>query len=465
MQKSTVRCWGSNARGHRCSGSTADSHVPVNLIGLLGSIRVAADGAHTCALLSGGTPVDHGPMAPGGDRMSPINRLLGMGSRWRSAIIIAALGAVVLVAGCGGGGQPATEQPRDSPTKALMLYRGGEIVSDSGIFALSPPYRLDDGGPVVLDGGHQMSFGDQIFLTDGGEAHTVITIDADPSGNALLFLEGIWHADDMTVAVASVCTEPLLKVENAVCTSDAAVAPMLFRIVGKTAKVLDISGSDAFRGHLVAVSPTLPNSPEAYVLIRDGEVMNRVQLDWRAGDPSGISTVDSAITGLAGQCVTGSGTVVAAGSGNDEIDLAVQSTGGVVSSTTISWDAGWFQELRCGTESAYVVTPFGAVYRVGDDASVETSVPAAPLPDRQTAGSSGAITGPTADDFWLVAGPRESQVALMARPNGLGWAPSTLFMDELHGPGMYASANGTSLLSWGRADVDSRLFYSVDQSE
>jgi alpha-tubulin suppressor-like RCC1 family protein len=50
-----VKCWGSNLSGELGNGSTAESHVPVAVIGLVGTATAISIGvAHTCAVMSNG---------------------------------------------------------------------------------------------------------------------------------------------------------------------------------------------------------------------------------------------------------------------------------------------------------------------------------------------------------------------------------------------------------------------------
>jgi alpha-tubulin suppressor-like RCC1 family protein len=52
----TVKCWGLNAQGQLGVGNTVDAHVPIDVMGITGSVlQVATGGLHSCALtLAGG---------------------------------------------------------------------------------------------------------------------------------------------------------------------------------------------------------------------------------------------------------------------------------------------------------------------------------------------------------------------------------------------------------------------------
>lgn len=50
-----AQCWGADADGELGSGSTTDSHVPVQVTGLTSGVQaVAAGDRHTCAAVNGG---------------------------------------------------------------------------------------------------------------------------------------------------------------------------------------------------------------------------------------------------------------------------------------------------------------------------------------------------------------------------------------------------------------------------
>ena len=54
MRDSSVRCWGSGARGELGNGATVDRHVPVVVTGLSGVVQVVAGNVHSCALTAAG---------------------------------------------------------------------------------------------------------------------------------------------------------------------------------------------------------------------------------------------------------------------------------------------------------------------------------------------------------------------------------------------------------------------------
>ena len=53
IQGGTVMCWGLNSDGQLGNGSQTDAHLPVAIPGLTGVTQVSAGEVHTCAITNG----------------------------------------------------------------------------------------------------------------------------------------------------------------------------------------------------------------------------------------------------------------------------------------------------------------------------------------------------------------------------------------------------------------------------
>jgi len=86
LRDSSVRCWGSGARGELGNGATVDRHVPVVVTGLSGVVQVVAGNVHSCALTAAGAVKCWGSNSAGQlgdgsftDRSTPVD-VVGLGS-------------------------------------------------------------------------------------------------------------------------------------------------------------------------------------------------------------------------------------------------------------------------------------------------------------------------------------------------------------------------------------------------
>lgn len=55
IEDGAVMCWGANGQGQLGDGTTTDSNIPVQVVGIANAVRVSAGGTTTCAVLADGT--------------------------------------------------------------------------------------------------------------------------------------------------------------------------------------------------------------------------------------------------------------------------------------------------------------------------------------------------------------------------------------------------------------------------
>lgn len=171
----------------------------------------------------------------------------------------------------------------------------------------------------------------------------------------------------------------------------------------------------ALEGSIWAAAPNVDGS-EFVALQADATAssLSTVNVDGATAGVNELGAVDASFLDDSHHCVDSYGTIFGYdGSEGDGIDLEAQRIGGEVVPTSISWDDGWFQDLGCGDEGAWVLTSFGALF------SPESALDAAQTLEVSSFGRTAANGSPLPVGRAGRGGLPEQIIASLLRNSGL----------------------------------------------
>lgn len=373
------------------------------------------------------------------------------------------ISATVIGLGCSSGTELTVTEP--SPTEAESttdaMFYGGQVRAADGVAVLVPAFVADDSGKTVLEGAMLMP-SSTAFIARSGHDIDTIALDQLPLGDQVPDLRAVATDGESVQLLVGRC-QPTANAEYGICDVSAAQTWWVYR-VGADGVVETVGDRPALEGWISVAAPNADGS--GFVALQadaTASSLRAVNIDGATARVDELGAVDTSFLDDSHHCVDGSGTIFGySGSEGDVINLEAQRVGGEVVTTSIPWDDGWFQDLGCDDEGAWVLTSFGALYSLDSDLDATQTLEVSPF-DRTQGVRVEVVRGADDQPTAIVASPSvdaDRSEFMAADVDTATWGPAGGLADALRGvkPRFALSFDMETLVPFGVTAANGSLY-------